>query len=304
MTRAPLTIDVIRSNQDDADAIVEAGEVLDMRFPSGSHMSLRGGKLFHLLLDNAGIKVSDDVTHKIPLASLNQKFHITIPDLMDLIDELHTTTLKLKLTDTKGRKYTKSGPVLSDVEREEETTHQAELRYQFSPTMRRIIANSNHWAIISKSAVLAFESRYSLNLYTSLSIRAGLRKTSEFFLLDDLREILGVPSGKLSVWKNLRLRALEPAISEINQLAGFTALYRAETRGRKVVGVHLSWGQKNRTALAESFKELGRSKVGRKARRSGSVDTILEAEGREREALATALSDLGSFEEKPKTDAD
>ena len=288
------TLDAIQSLRDDPDAIVEAGELVDMRFPSGGHMSLRGGKLFHMLVQAAGVNVAEDITHSITLASLNDTFHIAVPELVELVDELHTTTLKLKLTDTKGRQYTKSGPILSDVEREDEASAQAELRFQFSPTMRKAIANSSHWAVVSKRAVLAFESRYSLRLYTVLSLRAGLRKTSENFVLEDLREILGVPAGKLSTWKNLRLRALDPAIAEINQLAGFHAGFVPLIHGRRVVGVTLTWGLKDLNARVEAIKELDRSKVGRKARRDGSADVIVEAEGRQREALATALSAAGS----------
>ena len=294
MIKPARTLDAIQNLRDDPDAIVEAGELVDMRFPSGGHMSLRGGKLFHLLVQAAGVEVAQEVTHKIPLALLNDTFHIAVPELMELIDELHTTTLKLKLTDTKGRRYTKSGPILSDVEREDEANTQAEIRFQFSATMRKTIVNSSHWAVVSKRAVLAFESRYSLRLYTVLSLRAGLRKTSEDFTVEDLREILGVPAGKLARWQDLKTWALDPAISEINQLAGFHAGFVPLRRGRRIVGVTLSWGLKDRSARVEALKELDRSKVGRKARRDGSADLIVEAEGRQREVLATALSAAGA----------
>lgn len=293
MTIPPRTLDAIYSRRDDPDAIVEAGELVDMRFPSGGHMSLRGGKLFHLLVQAAGVDVAEDTTHKITLASLNDTFHVAVPELIELIDELQTTTLKLKLIDGKGRRFTKSGPILSDVEREDEINTQAEIRFQFSPTMRKAIANSSHWAVVSKRAVLAFESRYSLRLYTVLSLRAGLRKTAEDFTLTDLREILGVPLGKLTEWKNLRMRALDPAIAEVNQLAGFHAGFVPLKRGRRVVGVTLTWGMKDRAARVEALKELDRPKVGRKARRSGNADVIVETEGQQREALATALSVAG-----------
>ena len=256
-------------------------------------MSLRGGKLFHLLVQAAGLEVAEDITHKITLASLNDTFHVPVPELINLIDELQTTTLKLKLTDGQGRRFTKSGPLLSDVERDEESTAQAEIRFQFSPTMRKAIANSSHWAVISKRAVLAFESRYSLRLYTVLSLRAGLRKTAEDFTLSDLREMLGVPLGKLTAWKNLRMRALDPAIAEVNQLAGFHAGFVPLKRGRRVVGVTLTWGMKDHAARVETLKELDRPKVGRKARRDGSTDLVIETEGQQREALATALSVAG-----------
>jgi len=286
----PKTIDAIRNMRGHPDAIVEAGEMVDMRFPSGGRMSLRGAKLFHMLVQAAGVEVAEAKTHKITLASLNETFHVSVPDLIELVDELHTTTLKLKLTDPKGRSYTKSGPILSDVEREDEHHSQAEIRFEFSSTLRKAIANSSHWAVISKRAVLAFESRYSLRLYTVLSLRAGLRKTSEDFSLDDLRELLGVPAGKLATWKNLRLRALDPAMAEINQLAGFHAGFIPLKRGRKIIGVSLTWGLKDHGARVEAMKELERPKVGRKERREGRVELVTQHEDYQREELATALT--------------
>lgn len=276
--------------------------MIDMRFPAGGRMSLRGAKLFHLLVQSAGIDVAEQKTHRITLAALNETFHIAVPELVELVDELHTTTLKLKLTDSKGRHFTKSGPILSDVEREGEDQPQAEVRFEFSPALRKAISNSTHWAVISKRAVLAFESRYALRLYTVLSLRAGLRKTSEDFTIDELREVLGVPTGKLSVWKSLRRRALEPAMAEINQLAGFHAGFVPLHKGRKVVGVTLTWGQKDQAARVEAMKELDRPKIGRKERREGRVERLIEEqasrEGLQREELATALTEAVTADER------
>lgn len=290
----PRTLDAVRSYRDHPDAIVEAGEMVDMRFPAGGKMSLRGAKLFHLLVQAAGVDVAEAQTHRITLAALNETFHLSVSELIDLVDELHTTTLKLRLTDTKGRQYTKSGPILSDVEREDEEEHQAELRYEFSPALRKAISNSTHWAVISKRAVLAFESRYALRLYTVLSLRAGMRKTSQDYTLEELREVLGVPEGKLKEWRNLRAKALERAVAEINHLAGFHAGFVPITKRRKIVGVTLTWGTKDSVARIAAMKELDRPRVGRKTRREGRVEHLVEIEetreGWEREELATALS--------------
>lgn len=293
-TEKSKALDAVRSYRDDPDTIVEAGEMVDMRFPSGGRMSLRGAKLFHLLIQSAGVEIADDKVHTITLASLNEIFHVSIPELVGLIEELHTTTLSLKLTDAKGRRYTKSGPILSDVEREDEHETQAVIRFEFSRTMRRVIANSSHWAVISKRAVLAFESRYALRLYIVLSLRAGLRKTSEDFTLEDLRELLGVPHGKLTRWQDLKTWVIEKAIAEINQLAGFHAGFVPLKQGRRIVGVRLTWGLKDQAARIEAMKELERPRVGRKARRDGKAEDIAVIEGHEREQIATALTDAGT----------
>ena len=285
------TLDAIRNYSANPDAIVQAGEMVDIRFPSGTSLSLRGAKLFHLLVQAAGVAVTDAKQHRMTFASLNETFHLSIEDLEDLVDELQSTVLKLRMTDENGRAYMKSGPILSDVEREDETQLQAEIRFEFSPALRKVIENSSHWAVISRKAVLAFESKYALRLYTVMSLRAGLRKVSEDFMLDDLRSLLGV-TGAYERWDNFNQWVLRPALAEINQLAGFVVGYTPLRHGRKIVGVRLTWGQKDHAGRVQALKELEASKVGRKARRDGQVELIAKAEKIERQEIALALSKL------------
>lgn len=286
------TTDAIASFRGHPDAIVQAGEVVEMRFPSGGKMSLRGGKLFHLLIQIAGVRITDQAQHIVTLSALNETFHCSTTELVSLIDELHSTTLRLKLTDSQGRRFTKSGPLLSDVEQEDDDQVQAEIRFEFSPSLRKAIANSTHWAVVSRRAVMAFESRYALRLYTILSLRAGLRKVSEEFSVEDLRELLGVPEGKLSRWQDLKTWAIEPAIAEVNHLSGLLVTYAPLKRGRKITGINLAWGVKDEAHRVEALRELDRPKVGRKARRSGTVEMVSGGgyESMERVQLAEDLA--------------
>ena len=284
------TTDALRRYAKVADAIVEAGEVSDWRFASGSSLSLRGAKALHLLIQAAGVRITDDVEHCISYAELNKTYHLTLEQLEGVVDELHTTILKLKLIREDGRSYTKSGVIIADAERDNDNTAQAELRYRFSQTMRQAINDSTHWAVISRKAVLAFNSKFSLRLYSLISLRANLRKTSEVFLLDDLREIMGVGTQHYKEWANFRQRCLDSAIAELNQLAGFNVGYRALKTGRSVKAVELFWGIKGQEERIEALKDLERSSVGRKARREGSVELISAAERIERQEVAQLLS--------------
>lgn len=286
----PKTLDAIRAYAATPDAIVEAGEMVDMRFKNGETLSLRAAKLFHLLIQAAGVSITEATQHKMTFASLNETFHVSMDELEELIDELHTTVLKLRLTDEVGHPYTKSGPILSDMERECEGTQQPELRFEFSPVLRRAIQNSNHWAVVSRKAVLAFESKYTLRLYTLLSLRAGLKKTSEDFLLEHFREVLGIAEDKYPRWNNFRQFVLSPALAELNQLAGFKVGYRPLRNGRKIVGVRLTWGIKTAAERVAALKELEASRVGRKARRSGQVEFLAAAERIARQEIVLALS--------------
>ncbi|RYF34965.1 MAG: RepB family plasmid replication initiator protein, partial [Cytophagaceae bacterium] len=105
-----------------------------------------------------------------------------------------------------------------------------------------------------------------------LALRAGLdHKTAETFALSDLRARLGAPDGKLTLWADFRRFALEPAIAEVNHLAGFHVSYEALKHGRAVTSVRLLWEIKSGPDRAATKRELDGPKVGRKARRETTV---------------------------------
>ena len=282
------TLDAVKMHRADADAIVTAGELVDLRFVSGDALSLRAAKLFCLLVQEAGVAVADQVQHRVPYSVLNETFHKSRDELAEAVMELHSTVVSVKLVSRRGRPYVKSGPILSDVEREPDSLDDAEVRFEFSPAMRRVIADSTHWTAVSRRAVLAFESRYSLRLYLWLSLRANLRKTSEDISLDDLRELLGLSGDTLSRWQDMRRFVLDRALAEINHVAGFHAAYKPLKQGRRVAGVRLAWSLKDRAELAKAQQELDRPRVGRTARRAGLVETIAQERHRIAESLASA----------------
>ena len=129
-----------------------------------------------------------------------------------------------------------TGAMLDHVERDEDNT--GDVVFRFSETMRLVMRSSDHWAVISKRAVLAFESRYSLRLYEILALRKGLNhKTSEVFPIDDLRLRLGVPAERLLAWSDFRRFVLENSIAEIGQLTGLDVSYQPIKRGRSVAAI-------------------------------------------------------------------
>lgn len=288
MTEKITTLAAVKMARSDPDAIIAAGELVDLRFVAGNTLSLRAAKLFCLLVQQAGIAVADQVQHRVPYAVLNETLHKSRDELAEAVIELHSTIVSVQLVSRRGRPFTKSGPILSDVEREPDDLDDAEIRFEFSPAMRRVIADSTHWASISRRAVLSFESRYSLRLYMWLALRANMRKATEDVSFDDLRALLGVPHHALPRWQDVKRRALDPAIAEINQLAGFRAQYMPLKQGRRIVGIRLAWGLKDRAGLVEAASELDRPRVGRKARRAGLVDTIAQERHKLAESLANA----------------
>lgn len=268
------TLEVVADRSAAVDELVAAGELLDMRFQSGrSALSLRAAKLLHTLVHAAGADAGLPKQHRISLNRLNYVHHLSKEELLDTVRELFGVAVQLKVLNAKGKRAIKVGPLLSDIERDEE--QDGELRYELSPVLRAVMKNSNHWAVLSRKAVLAFQSRYSLRLYELISLRIGLEKVaSEQFSIEDLRSLFGVPAGKLPRWQDLKSYVIEPAIAEVSQLTGLAVRYQQVKVGRGVVGVVLIWREKDPQARNQAARELDRSSLGRAARRAGTVEAI------------------------------
>ncbi|WP_051124924.1 replication initiation protein [Sphingomonas sp. PAMC 26605] len=274
------TKQALADRADRPDELVASGRQIDMVFRPGQRvLSLRASKLWHLLVKEAGADLAAAKDHRMALADLYGSGigHMTLAERIDALRELQTTLIEVRVPSpkVKGRTRVISEAMLARVERDEDD--RGDLVWRFGETLRRVFADSEHWAVLSKRAVMAFESRYSLRLYELLALRSGLdRKTAEIFPLEDLRSRLGIPVGKLVRWQDVKAQALEPAIAEVNHLAGFHASYEPIKRGRAITSVRLSWEIKSGAARAATKRELDGSKVGRKARRENVVERIDE----------------------------
>lgn len=260
------------------DTLIVAGEIADLRF-HGKPLSLRASKLLHLLVRAAGADACERITHSVSVSELNETFHLSVTEFVEVARELASTAIQLRYVNKRGREAIKVGPMLADLEREvDEGTDPAIVSWEFSPVTRVLLSTSDHWAALSRRAVLAFESRYALRLYEIVSLRGGLQfKRKERFDLDDLRRRLGVEPGKLPSFGNLKQRVLDPAVAEVNHLSGLAISYEVVKTGRKVTAIDLSWREVDKAGRAAQAEELARGRLGRKARRDGTVEAIADA---------------------------
>jgi hypothetical protein len=97
---------------------------------------------------------------------------------------------------------------------------------------------------------------------------------SEEFPLDRFRSLLGVETGKLREFKHLKYRAIDPAVLEVNGLGEFGCTVEPVFKGRKVIAIRLSWWAKTLEQKKVAFRELRVSRVGRRARLLGTVETV------------------------------
>jgi len=277
MARVP-TIQAITDRATRSNDLVGAGEVLDMQFDTTRKgLSLRAAKLLHLLIKEAGSSAVDDVEHRVPVAALNTSMHLTLDEFISTVKELMFVQLGLRaLNEKTGVPELYFDPLIHSVSRTDSDDDAAVVGYRLSNTLRRVMKDSVHWAILSRQAVMAFESRYALRLYELISLRINLTRNTEKFTIDNLREKLGVPAGKLMKWDAFNRKALGPAIAEVNQLSGFIVSAVPYKSGRSVAGVVLTWSIAPTPERVKVQRELESSRVGRTVRREGGSDKVID----------------------------
>lgn len=282
------TLDVIAAANGKGEVVVP-GEVAEIHFPKGASLSLLASKLFVQLLDVAGAKVCEPVEHRTTLESLNWS-HRETAEIEETVRELQRTIVELTVGTSRG-KVRKSGPILTDVTRPADTSV-GELVWEFSKTFRSVVRNSTHWAAISARAVLAMEGKYSPWLYQLAALHAGRREVSRDWPLHELRARLGATAPSLRRWPDFRRFALEPAVAEVNHLTGVRVEWQPVKRGRTVVAVRLACWRKEAQELEEAAAELARPRVGRRARRDGTVEQLAEEQAALRREIEESLAAL------------
>jgi hypothetical protein len=123
----------------------------------------------------------------------------------------------------------------------------------------------------------SFSSKYAFALYEEVSRRIGLSyKMTEELNVQGLRDLLGVEDGKLITHHNLRTKALEPALSEVNSITPYQVTIIPKKKGRKVVGFLMGWSIKDVAGMKQAYAELQRPKLGRKERLDGTSSSVVE----------------------------
>lgn len=103
---------------------------------------------------------------------------------------------------------------------------------------------------------LHFKSKYTIRLYELIkSIHFDdLRSYTRKYSLDTLRRVMG--AEKYTAYKNLKQRALEPAVKEINAYSDKILTYKEIKQGRKVIGVEFSIWTKDALERMQIIAEI------------------------------------------------
>lgn len=252
--------------------MIKPAELIDIDGTAGLTLSAR--RLYNLLIAQAfGPDMGREGSEwTIELAALRGT-HDSNDRLEDSIVALMKTIVTVRIADGRTRRVALlGGNDMGDPER-----RRGVLTYSFDKRLVPLLRESSVFGKLELEVMRAFSTKYALALYEALARRVRLTAVfSETFSLDEFREILGVSEGKLGTFSNLRMKAIDPAVLEVNALASFGCKIEPVKTGRMVTGVRLSWWRKSVEELKEAYAELRRPRPGRRARAADKVEHVRE----------------------------
>ena len=236
-------------------------------------LTLADRRVYNMLLLNAWECVEKDKSHVIAKRELRGS-HSVNDRVGNSVTRLMAVVCSTQIIRS-GKSYTRRFHLLDTNDEENDNDDMGLLFYSFPAELRRIIKNSTQFARLKKEILFALSSKYAVSLYELIAKRINLKhKKSEEIPLDRFRALIGVEETKLKSFIHLRQRAIDPAVLEVNGLAEFGCKVEPVYTGRKVTAVKLSWWSKTVSQKMDALREVKGSKVGRKARLAGTVETL------------------------------
>lgn len=252
--------------------MLKPGELIDV--VEMSPLTLADRRIYNTLIANAWDQIERAMTHIIAKKDLRGSRDAN-DRVGESVERLMAAIARLEI-ERDGKRYIRRVQLLgaTDEGREDDGL----LYYRFPAELRAIIRKSSIFARLRTDVIFALSSKYALALYEIVQKRGNLGwQQSEEFTVERFRQLLGVEPGKLEQFKHFNLRAIQPAVTEVNSLSDFGCAVEPVLASRKVIRVKLSWWRKNADELKAAYRELQASKIGRKARFKGTVEQVMPA---------------------------
>ena len=260
----------------DGDEFAKPGNLVEVKFVKGQSLSLTASRLLALMILTAGGDAWQPIAHKMRKADI-RRGHKGNERITDMLEELHRTLFAVDDLSWRGKKATKRFSLIqSSREEVEEDGHESGwIEWEFTPDARRMIRESETYAVLNRQAVLGFRSTYALRLYEMGALRIHRRQSTWRGDMTALRAAFGIAPELYGDFAQLRRKVLERAKAEVDQLAHFTVDWREIKRGRSIAEVEFLFSAKGPPEQLSTVEENQRHAVGRRARRDGSVEKIV-----------------------------
>jgi len=277
------------------DEFAKPGNLVEVKFVKGQSLSLTSSRLLALMILTAGGDAWEAVPHKMRKADI-RRGHKGNERISEMLEELHRTLFAVDDLSWRGRKATKRFSLIqsSREEADDEDGESGWIEWEFTPDARRLIRESETYAVLNRQAVLGFRSTYGLRLYELGALRIHRRHTTWRGDMVALRAVFGIAPELYKDFAQLRRKVLERAKAEIDQLAHFTVEWREIRRGRTVAEIEFTFLPKDAPEQIVTVDENLRHSAGRTPRRDGNVETITIAPKR----LPQAAQPIGASPEE------
>lgn len=254
--------------------MIKPAELIDI--DGAANLTLSARRLYNLLIAHAfGPEMGREGSEwTIELGALRGA-HDSNDRLEESIVALMKTIVTVRLADGRTRRVALlGGNDIGDPDRRRGT-----LTYSFDKRLVPLLQESSVFGKLELEVMRAFSTKYALALYEALARRVRLSAVfAEIFPLAAFRELLGVPEGRLGTYSNLRLKAIEPAVTEVNALASFGCRVDPVKTGRMVSAIRLSWWRKSVDELKEAYAETKRPRAGRRPRVTNAAEPVAGAQ--------------------------
>jgi hypothetical protein len=251
--------------------IIKPGELIDVW--ELRPLTLYDRRSYNLLVANAWDRIDEDVEHAIPKAVLRGT-HDSNDRLSDTIRRLMATQAEVRII-RDGKRYLQSIQMLGTVARPEDEAEDGNVYYRFPAELREIITNSTTYGRLRTEVMFCFSSKYALALYELIQKRGKLKnKHTEEWSVEEFRKLLGVPKKKLPRFADFRVKAIGPAVAEVNALGDYHVQIEGVRTGKSMTRIRMIWFPKDEQGLKAAYTEVQKHKAGRKARIGGTAEVI------------------------------
>jgi len=258
------------------EEFAKPGSIVEIKFVKGQSLSLTASRLLALMILTAGGDAWQDRPHRMRKADI-RRGHKGNERISDMLEELHRTLFAIDDRSWRGKKATLRFSLISSSREEAEDTDGADagwIEWEFTPDARKLIQESESYAVLNRQAVLGFRSSYALKLYEIGSLRLHRRQSTWKGDMAALRAALGISPEVYKDFAQLRRKVLEKAKAEIDQLAHFRVEWKEIRQGRTVTEIEFRFEPKDAPAQIATVDEIERHSTGRKARREEAVETV------------------------------
>ena len=233
----------------DGDEFAKPGTLVEVRFVKGQSLSLTAARLLALMILTAGGDAWEPVAHRMRKADI-RRGHKGNERISDMLEELHRTLFAVDDLSWRGRKATKRFSLIqsSREEIDDDGVEAGWIEWEFTPDARRLIRESETYAVLNRQAVLGFRSSYALRLYELGALRLHRRQSNWRADMTAIRAAFGIAPELYKDFAQLRRKVLDKAKAEIDHLAHFTVEWREIRRGRAITEIEFSFHPKSTPA--------------------------------------------------------